>query len=107
MDKLKKDGKVAVLISRGYGAGWYSWCKNKELLFDVDIAKILINCDNEPSERDKRIIVEIATEKYGDDYYGGVDGLEVDWVDEGCLFRIDEYDGAESLHIGYEDYISA
>jgi hypothetical protein len=30
MKKIKKvirDGKVAVLISDGYGAGWYSWNK--------------------------------------------------------------------------------
>ena len=27
----------------------------------------------------------------------GVDGLSVVWVDSGTTFRIDEYDGAESI----------
>lgn len=107
MEKLIKDGKVAVLVSWGYGAGWYSWNNDKRMLFDVEIAEILVNCDNEPSKKQKEDIVSIAKSKYGDNYYGGVDGLCVEWVDEGCLFRVDEYDGAESLEIGYEDYISA
>tara|TARA_R100000544_G_scaffold34170_2_gene20863 strand:+ start:789 stop:1115 length:327 start_codon:yes stop_codon:yes gene_type:complete len=108
MNKVVKDGQVAVLVSRGYGAGWYSWNNESEdILFDPDIVKILIDCDNDPSPRDKKDIVDVAESKYGDNYYGGVDGLRVEWVDEGCIFRINECDGAESLYTGYEDYIKA
>lgn len=108
MGKVIKGGMVAVLVSSSYGAGWYSWNSDDEaILFDADIVKILIDCDNDPSSMDKKLIIDIAKDRYGDNYYGGVDGLRVEWVDEGCLFRIEEYDGAEELRIGYEDYIKA
>jgi hypothetical protein len=29
MEKVIRDGKVAVLYSPGYGAGWYSWNRDQ------------------------------------------------------------------------------
>ena len=34
MEKVIRDGKVAVLYSPGYGAGWFSWHGIEELLYD-------------------------------------------------------------------------
>jgi hypothetical protein len=92
MRKLVRDSKVAVLVSSGFGAGWYSWHYNKELLFDPDIVKMLEL--DWPRER----IFAHCEKFYGEDfYYGGIEGLSIVWIPEGTKFRIDEYDGSERL----------
>ena len=95
MKKVIRDGKVAVLVSQGYGAGWYSWHGIKELLYDPNIVRILENPDE---DEDAYTIERYCEETYGDDsYYGGVDGLVIVWVPEGTSFMIHEYDGSESI----------
>lgn len=85
-------GQVGVLISHGFGAGWYTWHYNEDLLFDPIIIGMVI--DQEDSQK----ILDYCQRTYGtDSYYGGIDGLEVHWLSPGTEFRIDEYDGAESL----------
>jgi len=91
MKKVIKDGKVAVLVSHGYGAGWYSWTTNADCLFDPDIVQLVL--DGAGSET----IMQCAQTKWPDDYWGGAQGLIVHWILEGTQFRIDEYDGAESI----------
>jgi hypothetical protein len=98
MKKLVRDGKVAVLISKGFGAGWYSWHKVKELIFDPDVVK-MVELDW-PTEG----IVTHCEKFYGsDNFYGGVNGLSIQWITEGKIFRIDEYDGSESIITQSED----
>jgi len=42
MEKVIRDGKVAVLISDGFGAGWYSWSSNNEaLLFHPKLVEMV------------------------------------------------------------------
>jgi hypothetical protein len=90
MNKLIKDQKVAVLVSPGYGAGWYSWHSIEELIYDPSVVEWV-----EKQELDKiRAYMEL---KYPDIYCGGLEDLEVCWVPVGERFRIEEYDGAESL----------
>ena len=36
-------------------------------------------------------------------YWGGVDDLEIKWIPEGSLFRVDEYDGAERIVLQDDD----
>ena len=90
MNKLVRDGKVAVLYSPGYGAGWYSWHQLEELLYDPSIVLWL-----ESEEPDK--IQNYLTLKYPGEYFGGLQDLSVQWIDQGAEFRITEYDGAESI----------
>ena len=90
MDKLIRDGKVAVLVSPGFGAGWYTWHSIDELIYDPSIVEWV-----ERQELDK--IQAYMELKYPEVYYGGLEDLEVNWVPLGAKFRIDEYDGAESL----------
>ena len=80
MEKVIRDGKVAVLVSHGFGAGWYSWnSEHQELLFHPKL-------------------VEWVKENLGIDIYaGGSDGLTIHWLPIGTAFEIDEYDGSESL----------
>ena len=105
MKKFKKvieDGNTAVLVSYGYGAGWYTWNLNYPgLVFDSEIVSA-VRKDN------LTLAKEIAEKKYPDAYLGGIDGLQVEWVPEGMQFEIREYDGAESLHIiGQGEYLTA
>ena len=112
MEKVIKDGKVAVLYSPSYGSGWSTsndtdLINTDALLFDPEIVslvekykkgeiphsnmcdKIMYHCDN----------------KYGENvvYYGGVCDLTIEWIDVGKEFRITEYDGHESIE--YKEYV--
>jgi hypothetical protein len=93
MEKLIKDGKVAVLVSYGHGAGWSTWNNksNTDMVFDKDIAQMLI--DNEPYSE----LRELADKKYPNACTLGLGDLVVEWVDIGERFEIEEYDGSESL----------
>ena len=99
VEKLIRDGRVAVLISQGYGAGWSTWNESNEevrklLLFDKDIANAVL--EHNLGEATK--IAEKKCKLLNDYVYlGGVDNLEVVWVDEGSMFWVEEYDGNETL----------
>lgn len=99
MDKVIRDGKVALLYSPGYGAGWYSWHGIEELLYDPVVVSML------ESNAEGDAILAYCHEKYGEDeYFGGIDDLTIEWVPIGREFRIDEYDGSESIE--YKDEIA-
>lgn len=93
MDKVIKDGKVAVLVSHGFGAGWYTWnTEHKELLFNPKIVEMV-----EQGKADQ-IDDDWIKENLGIDINaGGSDGLTVYWLPVGTSFCIEEHDGAESL----------
>jgi hypothetical protein len=104
VEKLIRGNQVAVLVSRGYGAGWSTWnTENPQIqeamLFDPDIAQAVLDKNLDKAE-------EIATRKYpGDSYTGGIeDNMVVEWVNIGDRFYIQEYDGSESLKILGPDY---
>lgn len=104
MNKLIHEGKVAVLYSPGFGAGWYTWCGIEEMLYDPNIIELVLKKEHDPDQRDN-MILEYCERKYGEDaYYGGIDNLTVVWIDEGAEFLIDEYDGAESIRMK-EDFV--
>lgn len=93
MEKVIKDGQVAVLYSPGYGAGWYSWNKeHKELLFHPKLVAMV--------EAGKRAEITDAwvKENLGIDIYtGGAEGLKIEWLPKGTAFQIEEYDGFETI----------
>lgn len=98
MEKLIKNGCVAVLVSHGYGAGWYSSEWDPAMLFDPVLAEMLVSEEGiEGCPTHWKKIEQVAKEHYSDAYLGGLDGLSVHWVPIGTKFRIEEYDGAESL----------
>lgn len=93
MEKLIKDGKVAILISYGYGAGWSTWNSDcPEMLFDKEIVEILLADDVDWAKAE-----EVAERKYPNAYLGGLDQLEVEWIKQGTKFRVNEYDGSEYI----------
>lgn len=103
MNKVIRNGNVAVLVSYGFGAGWYSWNSSicgEECLFDPDIVSLVEQMKNASDKERSKIIKEIqslAEEKWEGFYTGGADGLDIKWLDEGTPFIINEYDGAESV----------
>jgi hypothetical protein len=93
MEKVIRDGKVAVLISYGYGAGWYTWNRDyQQLLFHPKLVEMVEQ--NRRNEIDDQWVLEnLGIEMYA----GGSDGLKIHWLPIGTAFEIEEYDGAENL----------
>jgi hypothetical protein len=93
MNKLVDNGKVAVLYSPGFGAGWSTWNQEvPEILFDPAIVKFIEN--DQWAELNTYV-----TLKYPGLYTGGMKDLAVAWLPVGTEFQINEYDGAESIEI--------
>lgn len=94
IEKLIRDGKVAVLVSPGFGAGWSSWdhTYGDALIFDPMLAAYI----DEGKMSEAKTYV---TMRFPEAYDGGVDDLVVHWVPVGTAFRIHEYDGSESIEI--------
>lgn len=95
MEKVVRNGKVAVLVSEGFGAGWYSWnTGHKELLFHPKLVEMV------EQGRNEEITEEWVEENLGIDIFaGGADGLYIHWLPVGTKFHISEYDGAECVEL--------
>jgi hypothetical protein len=93
-NKLERDGKVAVLYSPGFGAGWSTW--NPEhaefLIFDAELVQAALE-DNKPK------LIALVKLTAPDMYTGGVRDLQVKWLPKGTRFEITEYDGSESIRV--------
>lgn len=94
IEKVIRDGLVAVLYSPGYGAGWYSWNREStELLFHPKLVELV------EQNRREEITEDWLMENLGiDGYTGGAENLCIEWVHQGTAFEIEEYDGAESVN---------
>jgi hypothetical protein len=90
MNKVIRDGKVAVLISYGWGAGFYTWGAPLEAIFDPMLVGLVESEDFDGAE-------EYVKNIYPGTTTGGFEDLYIEWVDEGEEFTIIEYDGSESI----------
>ena len=96
MEKVIRDGKVAVLYSPGYGAGWVSWHNELALVFHpVLVNLVLQGRRDEITDEIVAGILNIPKEEVP--YIGGKSALAVAWLPQGALFQIEEYDGGESI----------
>jgi hypothetical protein len=92
MDKVIRNGKVAVLYSPGWGVGWFSWHGIEDLLYDPVVVGMVESKESEDT------IIEYCHGKYDPDgYFRGAEDLTIKWIDVGTEFVIREYDGAESI----------
>ena len=111
-DKVIVDGKVAVLVSGGYGGGWSTWMEsdggtwecaqpNRSIAFEPKVVEMVLAGEKDKNRAERKAtldkIKEYMTETYPGYYTGGAEGLEVEWVPVGSKFYIEEYDGNESL----------
>ena len=99
MDKVIRDGKVAVLVSPGYGAGWSTWAWRGEedyrdfMLFDPTLVTMVERGDSVDA------IETYVTAVHPHTCCFGADDLTIEWLPVGTAFRIHEYDGSESVEI--------
>lgn len=92
IDKVIKNGKVAVAYSPGFGAGWTTW--NSEISpFEPKVIKMI------QQKKQGEINEEWCEKNLGikNVYCGGADELTIEWIPRGERFYIDEYDGSESI----------
>jgi hypothetical protein len=93
-EKLERDGKVAVLVSPGFGAGWSSGVGDEYkdfALFDRRLVE-LVEADHVHK------IEPLFDELFGEEhhvYFGGLSDVKVEWVPKGERFYLHEYDGNE------------
>jgi hypothetical protein len=95
MEKVIVDGRVAVVIHTEYGWGWFSAYPDiPELLFDPGIVSLV---EEKQWEKLKTYLVL----KFPDVAYSYSDrdikGLVIHWIRQGSRFRIESYDGMESI----------
>ena len=93
MEKIVRDGMVAVAVSHGFGAGWSTWCdvdpmdaRFNQLFLDGKIAEAKVLCEE----------LDLG-------YPGGADDVTIEWIPVDTKFVVEEYDGAESL-VCMEDF---
>lgn len=95
--RVERDGKVAVIVSPGFGAGWSTWATNLEgaAVYAPDVVE-WIEAGKPAVDLDEKF------GRYG--YTGGLDQAEVEWVPKGSRFYIEEYDGSEQLVVVGPDF---
>lgn len=101
MDKVVRDGLVAVLYSPGYGSGWYTWnTQYPQILYDPKIVEWV----EAGKPQDQLDLIEAYMEStYPDTYVGSnLIQLEIEWMSVGTQFRVHEYDGSESIKYASE-----
>jgi hypothetical protein len=97
VSKVVREGKVAVIVSPGFGAGWSTWADQPEVaVFAPDVVEWI------EAGRPATTDIDEAFGHYG--YLGGLRQAKVEWVPVGTRFIIDEYDGSESLTILSPDF---
>jgi hypothetical protein len=104
-DRYIRDGQVAVLIGPGFGAGWSTWSCDEygdAVLFDPWIVDILLSDQYDQKDKLERITAHCAV-KYPGMYLGGAGDLTVEWIPQGTLFRVTEYDGSETIELKEAD----
>lgn len=111
-------GEIGVLVSCCYGAGWSTWNKKYgiKLALDKRIIDKYLECRKDPiwikeinTYRENKTQNEfrgfLTNIGYGGDIYlGGLTDCELEFAPAGSAIRIDEYDGLESLVIGYSEF---
>jgi deoxyribodipyrimidine photolyase len=92
MEKVIKDGKVAVLVSNDWGwvSGFYTSGAPLEAIFNPQLVELI---DNQKYDEAK----DFVRKTYPNTSIFSVTDLYVEWVEEGREFYITEYGGIESI----------
>jgi len=99
MDKVVRNGKMAVLLTSPFGLGWSTYTDNEvnskilathpkliQMVEDGRIAEITVDWVN------KNLGLNLGEQDLGSGY-----NLVIEWVPLGSRFLIESYDGAESI----------
>jgi hypothetical protein len=113
MEKVIRDGKVAIIYHPSFGAGWYTWNergdfneinpdKYKGMIYHpLIVEKIETNKQSEITEEWVKSILGYENDK-GHLCVLAAGELEIKWLPVGTRFKIHEYDGSEDIWI-YSD----
>ena len=106
MNKIEwytKDNQVAILYSPGFGAGWSTW-GDRRLAYDKRVVEKWFEIQEKlaAGERFSEMMDEMeefidSLPEYNAPYMGGLDKVQVEWVNKGDFFYIYDYDGHETL----------
>lgn len=92
---ISRDNKVAILHSPGYGTGWSSVNRNTHaLLYDPETVVWV-----EAGKTNVRAYLRRAKDRFPHAIIleSALKNLEVTWLPVGTQFRIEEYDGHETV----------
>ena len=109
-----ENGEIGVLISKGFGAGWSTW-NQAEIAYDKRVVEYFLEHYNDANWMNKigsrhtndvqdEFIRLLQTWGYDSVYIRGFVDCELYFVPSGTPFRIEEYDGSESLTIGTDTF---
>lgn len=107
VEKYIKDGKVAVLYSPGFGAGWSTWNEAfaEFLVFDKGLVELALSGAKEDVVRE---YLESSLPDSDILCLGGWKGIYVKCLPVGTVFHINEYEGSEAVIVFDEnDYFTA
>ena len=104
-DRFIQEGRVAVLYSPDWGAGWSTWNTQYEedLIYEPAIVEMILMVDSDTDDWVSKATMYL-TLKYPDMYIGDLTQLRIYWVPEGKEFRIVEHDGNESVEVADEQF---
>lgn len=93
MEKYRVDDRVAVLYSPGFGAGWSTWNPEyPDMLWDPGMVELILHSRREEA-------ATYAALRWPEACLLGLENLQVYWLKQGTLFRIQEIDGNEEVEI--------
>lgn len=103
-----EEGKVAVLYSPAYGAGWSTWigankAEKEFVLFDIGLVELALEFIEgrqdlyESDEKLEKYLKESAYPNLGNEYLGGWSDIKIMWLEPDTRFYVKEYDGNESI----------
>ena len=96
-DKLRKDGKVAVIFNSSHSNGpWlYGLPPNDPLMFHAPLARAIIAQD---FSHVLGLVRKMRPEYHNSGFRFEPRGLVVYWIDEGEKFFVTEYDGLDIIN---------
>jgi hypothetical protein len=100
-----------ILVSYGFGAGWSTWADAEVREFVLTYPPLVEAVENEDYEEAIRIANLMAHQAEKEDHYiyigtGGRNIRQLEVVEVDSPFRIDEYDGRESvIYLNIDSYI--
>lgn len=85
-----------ILISPGYGAGWSTWADDSVQEFMLKDPTLVAMAERKASKQE---VADYIDSKHPDDniYTGGWHNIRVVELPAGALFKVNEYDGDESI----------
>jgi hypothetical protein len=89
MNYYTKDGKIATILSKDYGTGWWTSHQDLEWLTHPELAQAIDDGYFEDAQ-------DILDDNFGHYHFSARD-LCIEWADRHRKFQIQEYDGYETL----------